>query len=162
MKEISEAFSSVHFSRSVKSNCLRLQESQHARLPCPSLSPRACSNSGSSSWWCHPTISSSVAALVSCCLQPFPVSRSFPTSRLFELGGHSIGASGSAFPVNIQDWFPLELTGLISLQSKGLSRVFSSTTVQKHQFFGTQPSLWHSLMLHKKCLPKKLWCTRRL
>ena len=92
------------------------------------------------SWWCHPTISTSVIPFSSC-LQSFPASRSFPMSQLFTSGDQSIGAS-SVLPMNIQGWFSFRLTGLISLQSKGFSRVFSSTTVQKHQFFSTQPSLW--------------------
>ena len=117
---------------------------QHTRFPCLSLSPRVCSNSCPSSWWCHPTISSSLIPFS--CLQSFRVSGSFPMSRLFISGGQSIGASASAsvLPMNIQDWFPLGLTALISLQSKGLLKVFSNTTVQKHQFFNTQPSLWSS------------------
>ena len=108
---------------------------QHARLPCPSLSPGACSNSCPLSQWCHPTISSS-AIPFSSCFQSFLASASFPVSRLFASGGQSIGASASAsvLPMNIQGWFPLGLTGLISLQSKGLSRVFSNTTVKKHKF----------------------------
>ena len=112
---------------------------QHARLPCPSPTPRACSNSCPSSRWCHPTISSSVVPFSSC-LQSFPAWGSFPMSQFSASGGQSIGASASAsvLPMNIQDWFPLGLTGLISLQSKGLSRVFSNTTVQKHQFFMVQ------------------------
>ena len=116
---------------------------QHARLPCPSASPGACSNSCPSSWCCHPTISSSVIPFSSR-LQSFPASGSFPMSPFFTSGGQSIGASASSsvLPVNIQDWFPLGLTGWISLQSKGLSRVFSSTTVRKRQFFSAQPSLW--------------------
>ena len=98
------------------------------------------------SQWCHPTSSSSVASLSSC-FQPFPASVSFPMSWLFLLGGQSIGASASAtvFPMNIQSWFPLGLTGLISLLSKGLSRVFSSSIIRKHLFFSTQPSLWPEL-----------------
>ena len=115
-----------------------LKRLQHARLPCPSWTPRACSNSCPSSWWCHPTISSSVVPLFSC-LQSFPASGFFPMSQLFTSGGQSIGASASVLLVNIKDWFPLGLTGWISLQSKGLSRVFSNSTVQKHQFFGAQP-----------------------
>ena len=113
------------------------------RLPCPSLSPGACSNSYPLSRWCHPTISSSVVPFSSC-LQSFPASGSFPMNLLFAAGGQSIGASASAsvLPKNIQGWFPLGLTSLISLRSKGLSRVFSSTTIRKHQFFGTQPALW--------------------
>ena len=112
---------------------------QHARLPCPSPSPGACSNSCPLSWWCHPTISSSTAPFSSC-LQSFPASGSLAVTRLFESDGQSIEASASTsiLPMNIQDWFPLELTGLISFQSKGLSRVFSSTTIWKHQFFGAQ------------------------
>ena len=114
---------------------------QNSRLP-PSLSPWVCSNSFPPSWWCHPTVSSSVTPFSSC-LQSFPASRSFPMNRFFTSGGQSIGASASAsvLSVNIQGWFPLGLTGLVSLQSKGLSRVFPSTIVWKHQFFGAQPSL---------------------
>ena len=119
-------------------NCM-----QHARLLCPSLSPRVCSNSCPLNGWCHPTISPSVVPFSSC-LQSFPASRSFPMSRLVAWGGQSIGASASALvlPMSIQGWFPFGLTGLISLQSKGLSRVFSKTPVQKHRFFSAQPSLW--------------------
>ena len=108
---------------------------QHARLPCSSLSSRVCSSSCPLSWWCHPTISSSVSSFSSC-PQSFPASESFLMSRLFTSSGQRLGASASAsvLPTNIQDWFPLGLTGWISLQSKGLSRVFSNTTVQKHQF----------------------------
>ena len=110
--------------------------------PCPSPAPRACSNSCPSSWWCHPITSSSVVPFSSC-PQSFPASGSFPMSQLFASGGQSIGisASASVFPMNIQDWFPLGWTGWICLQSKGLSRVFSNTAVQKHQFFSTQLSL---------------------
>ena len=105
--------------------------------------------------WCRPTISSSVASFSSC-PQSFPESGSFPMSRLFASGDQSIGASASAsvLPMNIQGWFPLELTGLISIQSMGLSRVFSSTTVGKHQFFGAQPSLWSSSHIHMWLLEK--------
>ena len=108
---------------------------QHTRLPCPSSTRRASSNSCPSSRWCHPTISSPVVSFS--CLQSVPASGSFPMSQFFTSGGQSIGvsASTSVLPMNIQDWFPLRLTGWISLQSKGLSRVFSNTTVQKHQFF---------------------------
>ena len=115
---------------------------QHARPSCPSLSPRFCPSSCPMNWWCYPTISSS-ATHFSFCLQSFPASGSFPVSRLFASGGQSIStsASSSVLPVSIQGWFPLGLTGLISLQSKGLSKVFSSSTVQKHQFFSIQPSL---------------------
>ena len=102
---------------------------QHTRLLCPPLSPGVCSDSCPLSWWCHPTISSSVAHFSSC-LQSFPESGSFSMSWLFASSGQSIGASASVLPVNIQDWFPLRLTGWISLQSKELSRVFSNTTVQ--------------------------------
>ena len=109
---------------------------------CPSPTPGACSNSCSSRWWCHPTISSSVIPFSSC-HQSFPASGSFQMNQLFASGSQSIGASASAsvLPMNIQDWFPLGWTVWISLQSKGFSRVFSNTTVQKHQFFGAQPSL---------------------
>ena len=131
----------VLFSLSVMSYFLWPQ-GPHPRLPCPSLSPRVYSDACLLSQWCHPTISSSVVPFSSC-LQSFPASGYFLMSWLFASGGQSIGASASAsvFPMNIQDWFPLGWTGLISLQSKGLSRVFSNTAVQKHQFFGAQP-LW--------------------
>ena len=134
-------FSSVQFSRSVVSNFLWPHGLQYARPPCPSPTPGVYSNSGPLSQWCHPIISSSVVPFS--CLQSFPALRSFQMSQLFTSGGQSIGVSTSAsvFPTNIQDWFPLGWTGWISLQSKGLSRVFSTTTVQKHQFFGTQLSL---------------------
>ena len=114
---------------------------QHSRLHCPSLSPEVCSNSCPLSQWCHPTISFSIAPFSSC-PESFPASGSFPVGHLFPSGDQSIGASVSILPVNIQGWFPLGLTGLISSLSEGLSRVFSSITVQKHQFFSTQPSLW--------------------
>ena len=131
--------SSIQFSCLVMSDSLQPHGLQHARLPCPSPTPRAYSNSCSSSQWCHPTILSSVVSFSSC-LQSFPASGSFPVSQFFTSGGQRIGASASASvpPMNIQDWFPLEWTGGISLQSKGLSRVFSNTTVQKHPFFGAQ------------------------
>ena len=125
-----------HFSHSVVTDSLQPHGLQHTRLPCSSPTPRACSNSCLLSQWCHPNISSSVIPLSSC-LQSFPASGSFQMSQFFTSGGQSIGASGSFLPVNIQDWFPLGLTGLISLQSKGLSRVFCNTIVQKHQFFGS-------------------------
>ena len=130
------------FSCSVVSNSLRPHALQHTRLPCTSLSPGVCSNSCSLNQWCHPTISSSVIPLSSC-IQPFPASGSFPMSWPFASVGQSIGvsASTSVLPMNIQRWFLFGLTGLISSLSKGLSRVFSSTTVQKQQFFGSQPSL---------------------
>ena len=112
---------------------------QHVRLPCPSLSPAVCSNSCSLSWWCHPVISSSVAPF-SFCPQSCPASGSFPVNWLLTSGHQSFGASASAslLPMNIQCWYPLGLTGWISLQSKRPSRVFSSTTIRKNQFFGTQ------------------------
>ena len=117
-------------------------ELKHARPPCPSPTPGVYSNSCPLSRWCHPTISSSVIPFPSC-PQSFPQSGSFPMSWLFASGDQSIGVSASAsvLPMNIQDWFPLGWTGWISLQSKGLSRVFSNTTVQKHQFFSPQLSL---------------------
>ena len=126
---------SLLFGHSVVSSSLQCHGLQHARLPCPSSSPRLCSNSRPLSQWCHPTISSSVSPFSSC-PQSSPASGSFPMSRLFTSGGKSIGVSASAsvLPVNIQDWFPLGLTGLLALLFKGLSGVFSSTTVQKHQF----------------------------
>ena len=121
------------------SDSLQSHGLQQARLPCPSPTPEACSNSCPSSRWCHPTISSSVIPFSSC-LQSFPASGTFPVSQFVTSGGQSIGVSAlaSVLPMNIQDWFPLGWTGLISLQSKGLSRVFSKTTVQNHQFFGAQ------------------------
>ena len=127
----------VQFSRSVMSDPLWPHGLQHTKLPCPSPTPGACSNSCSSSQWCHPIISFSVVPFSSC-LQSFPASGSFPMSQFCASGGQNTGASASAsvLPMNIQDWFPLGLTGLISLQSKGVSRVFSNTPVQKHQFFG--------------------------
>ena len=133
------------FRHSVMSYSLRPHGLKHIRLPCPSPSLGAYSNSCSSSRWYHPTISFSVIPFS--CLQSFPASGSFPRSQLFASGGQSIGASASAsvLPMNIQHWFPLGWTGWISLQSKGLSRVFSNTTVQKHQFFSAQLSLWSNL-----------------
>ena len=114
---------------------------QHARLLCPSPTPRACLNSCPSSQWCHPTISSSIVSFSSG-LKSFPASWSFQMSQVFTSGGQSIGGSASAsvLQMNIQDWFPLGLTGLISCQSKGLSRAFSNTTVKNHQFFRAQRS----------------------
>ena len=132
------------------SDSLQPHRLQHARLPCPSPTPRAHSNSCPLSWWCHPNISSFVISFSSCLL-------SFPVSQLFASGGQSIGASASAsvFPMNIQGWFPLGLAGMTSLQSKELSRVFSSSTVWKHQFFSTQPSNSH---IHTWLLEKPwLW-----
>ena len=130
---------------SVVSDSLQPHGLQHARLPCPSQVPGACSSSCPLSQWCHPTISPPVVPFSSC-LQSFPASGSFLMSRLFASGSQNIGASASASfpPMNIQGWFPLGWIGLISLQSTGLSRVFSNTTVRKHQFFGAQPSLWCS------------------
>ena len=129
----------LQFNHSVMSNSLWSHGQQHARLPCPSPTCGVYSNSCPSSWWCYPTISSSVIPFSSH-LQSFPSSGSCPMSQFYASGGQSIGVSASAsvLPMNIQDWFPLGLTGWISLQSKGLSRVFSNTTFQKHQFFGAQ------------------------
>ena len=143
-------FSSVQFSHSFMSDSLWPHGLQHTRPPCPSPTPRTCSNSCPSSWWCHPTISSSVVPFSSG-LQSFPASRPFPKNQFFTSGGWSIGASASAsvLSMNIQDWFPLRLTSLISLQSKGLS-----TTVQKHQFFGAQVSLWSNSYIHTWLLEK--------
>ena len=128
---------SVQFSHSVVSNSLWPHELQHARPPCPLPTPRVRPNPCALSRWCHPTISSSVIPFSSC-PQSFPASGSFQMSQLFASGGQSTGvsASTSVLPMNTQDWSPLGWTGWISLQSKGLSRVFSNTTVQKHQFFG--------------------------
>ena len=140
---------SVQFSHSVVSNSLRPRGLQHARLPYLLPIPRPYSNSCPLSWWCHPTISSSVVPFSSH-LQSFPASRSFPKSQFFTSGGQSIGVSASTLvlPLNIQDWCPLGLTGWISLQSKGLPRVFSNTTVQKHQFFGSQLSSQSNSHIH--------------
>ena len=142
----SQYISSVQFSHSVVSNSLWPHEPQHTRPPCPSPTPAVHPNPYPSSWWCHPTISSSVVPFSSC-LQSFPASGSFPMSQLFTSGGQSIGVSASTpvLPINTQDW-SLEWTGWISLQSKGLSRVFSNTTVQKHQFFGAQLSFFFSFL----------------
>ena len=130
---------SVQFSRSVMFDSLRPHWPQHARPPCPSPTPGAYPNSCSLSRWCHPIISSSVVPFSSC-PQSFPASGSFQNSQLFASGGQSIGvsASTSVLPINTQDWSPLGWTGWISLQSKGLSGVFSNSTVQKHQFFSAQ------------------------
>ena len=131
------------------SDSLRPHESQHTRPPGPSPTPRVHSNSCPLSQWCHPAISSSVVPFLSC-PQSLPVSGSFPMSQLFALGGQSIGVSASAsvLAMNTQDWSPLGWTGWISLQSKGLSRVFFNTKVQKHQFFSAQPSLWSISYIH--------------
>ena len=146
--------SSVQFNHSVMSNSLQPHGLQHARLPWPSLTPEACSNSCPLSRWCHPTILSSVIPYFSC-LQSCLASGSFQISQ-FTSDGRSTGASAlaSVLPMNIQDWLPSELTGLISLQSKGLSRVFSNTTVQKHQFFSAQLSLWSKSHTHTWLLEK--------
>ena len=143
------------FSLWVVSDSLQPHALQHARPPCPSLSSRVCSNSCPSNRWCHPTNSSSVIPFSSC-PQSFPASGSFQMSQLFPSGGQSIGVSASAsvLPMNIQGWFLLGLTGLISLQSKGLSRAFSSTTVQKPQFFDVQPSVWSNPHIHTWVLEK--------
>ena len=132
----------VQFSRSVVSGSLQPHVVQHTRLPCPSPTPETCSNSHPLSWWCHPTISSSVVPFSSL-PQSSPASGSFQMSHFFTSGGQSIGVStlASVLPMNIQDWFPLGWTDWISLQSKGLSRVFSNTTVQKYPFFSSQLSL---------------------
>ena len=137
------------FSCSVVSNSLWPHGLQHARLPSPSPTPGTWLNSCPLSWWCHPTISSSVIPF-SFCLQSFPAPGSFPMSQFFASGGQRIGASAlaSVLPKYIQDWFLLGLIGLISLKSKGLSEVFSNTTVQKHQFFDAQLSLWSSSYIH--------------
>ena len=152
------------FSCSVMSNCLWPHGKQHARLPSPSPTPGASSNSCPSSRWCHPTFSSSVIPL-STCLLSFPASGSFPMSQFFASGDQSTGVSASAsvIPMDIQDWFPLGLTGFISLQSKGLSRVFSNTTFQKHQFFSVQLSLWSNSHIHTWLLEKPyLWLAKEM
>ena len=148
-------FSSVHFSRSVMSDFLRPHESQHARFPCPSTTPRVYPNSCPLCPWCHPAISSSVIPFSSC-PKSLPASGSFPMSQLFASGGPSIGvsASVSVLPMNTQNWSPLGWTGWISLQSKGLTRVFSNTTVQKHQFFSTQLSSQSKSHIHTWPLEK--------
>ena len=147
--------SSVQFSHSVMSDSLWPHGLQHTRPPCPSPTPRVYSNSCPSSQWCHPIISSSVVPFSSH-LQSFPESGSFQISQLFTSGGQSIGVSASisVLPMNTQKWSPLGWTGWISLQSKGLSRVFSNTTVQKHQFFGTQLSSQSNSHIHPWPLEK--------
>ena len=145
---------SVQFSRSVVSDSLRPHESQHARPPCPSPTPRVYPNSCPSSWWCHPAISSSVIPSPPA---PNPSQhQSFPMHQLFTWGGQNTGVSASlsVHPMKTQDWSSLEWTGWISLQSKGLSRVFSNTTVQKHQFFGTQLSSQSNFHIHTWPLEK--------
>ena len=143
------SFSSVQFSCSVVSDSLWPHESQYTRPPCPSPTPGVYSNSCPSSWWCHPAISSSVIPFSSC-PQSLPASGLFPMSQLFSWGGQSIGVSASAsvLPMNTQVQSPLGWTGWISLQSKGLSRVFSNTTVQKRQFFSTQISSQSNSHIH--------------
>ena len=152
----------LQFSHSLVSDSLQPHGLQHARLPCPSPTPRAYSNSCPSSQRCHPTISSSVIPFSSC-LQSFPPSGSLLLSQFFASGGQNIGvsASESVLLMNIQNWFPLGWTGWISLLSKGLSRVFSNTIVQKHQFFGAQPSLWSNFHIHTWLL-EKLAFTRQI
>ena len=146
---LSQGCSSVQFSPSVVSDPLWPCELQYARPPCPSTTPRVYSNSCPSGRWCRPAILSSVIPFSSY-PQSLPASESFPVSQLFAWGGQSIGVSAlaSVLPKNTQDWSPLEWTGWISLQSKGLSRVFSNTTVQKHQFFGAQPSSQSNSHIH--------------
>ena len=142
-------FSSGQVSHSVMSNSLRPHELQHARPPCPSPTPGVHSDSHPLSQWCHPAISSSVVPFSSC-PQSLPASESFPMSQFFPCGGQSTGVSALAsfLPKKSQGWSPSEWTGCISLQSKGLSRVFSNTTVQKHQFFGTQLSSQSNSHIH--------------
>ena len=146
---------SVQFSHSAVSNSLWPHGLKHTRPPCLSPTPRVYSNSCPLSRWCHPTISFSLVPFSSH-LQSFPASGSFPVSQFFASGGQSFGVSASAsvLPMNIQDWFPLGLTGLIALQSKGLSGVSSNTTIQKHHFFGAQLSLLSNSHIHT-CLLEK-------
>ena len=153
--KVTESFSSVQFSPSVMSNSLQPHELQHARPPCPSSIPGVHSDSHPSSLWCHPAISSSVVPFSSCS-QSLPASESFPMSQLFTWGGQSTGVSALAsFPSKkSQGWSPSEWTGWISLQSKGLSRVFSNTTVQKHQFFGDHISSQSNSHIHTWPLEK--------
>ena len=146
--------SSVQFSRLVISDSLWPHELQHPRPPCPSPTPGVHSNSCGSTQWCHPAISSSVVPFSR--LQSCPASGSFPMTQFFASGGQSIGASASVLPLNTQDWSPLGYTGWISLKSKGLSRVFSYTTVQKHQFFSAQLSLWSNSHMYTWLLEKTL------
>ena len=131
---------------------LQLYGLHHTRLPCDSLLPRVCSNSCPLSWWCHPTVSPSVIPFYH--LQSFPASGSFQMRQLFTTVGQSIGTSASVLTMNIQGWFPLGLTGLISLQSKGLSKVFSSIIIWKYKFFGMQLSLWSDSNTHTWLLEK--------
>ena len=154
-RTIKATISSVQFSCSVVSDSLRPHESQHARPPCPSPTPGVHSDSCPSSRWCHPAILSSVIPLSSC-PQSLPASGSFSMSQLFAWGGQSIWVSAlaSVIPMNIQDWSPSEWTGWISLQFKGLSRVFSNTTVQKHQLFSAQLSSQSNSHIHTRPLGK--------
>ena len=147
--------SSVQFSHSVMSDSLRPHEPQHARPPCPSPTPGVHPNLYPLSRWCHPTISSSVIPFSSC-PQSFPASGSFPMSQFFASGGQRtrVSASASVLPMNIQDWSPVGWTGWITLQSRGLSRVFSKTAVQRHQFFGAQLSLRSNSHIHTWPLEK--------
>ena len=146
--------SSVQFSCSVLSDPLRRHGPQHTRPPCPSPTPGIYPNSCPLSWWCHPVISSS--AVFSSCFQSFPASESFQRSQLFTSNGQIIGvsASTSVLPMDIQNWLPLGCTSWIDLQSKWLSRIFSSTTVQMHQFFSSQLSLWSNSHIHTWLLEK--------
>ena len=148
-------YTSVWISHSVMSDSLRPHEPQHARPPCPSPTPRVHPNSCASTWWCHPTILSSVIPFSSC-PQSIPASVSFQMSQLFTSGDQNIGvsASTSVLPMNTQEWSPLGWTGWISLQSKGLWRVFSNTIVQKHQFFGAQLSSQSNSHIHTWPLEK--------
>ena len=145
----------VQFSCSVVSHSLRPHEPQNSRPPCPSPTPGVHPNPCPLSWWCHPTVSSSVVPFSSC-PQSFPASGSLLMSQLFASDGQSIGVSASTLvlPMNTQDWSPLGWSGWISLQSKGLSRVFSNTTVQKHQFFSTQPSSQSNTHIHTWLMEK--------
>ena len=151
-------FCSVQFSCSIMSDSLLPHGLQHARPSCPSPTPGVHSDSCPLSWWCHPAISSCVVPFTSC-PQSLPASGSLPMSQLFTWGGQSIGvsASTSVLPMNIQDWSPLRWTGWTSLQSKGLSRVFSNTTVQKHQFFGALHSFLLKCYLLRKPCPDHLY-----
>ena len=151
---LGQTLHSIQLSHSVMSDSLWPYGLQHASLLCPSLTTGTCSNSYWSSWWCHHTTLSSIVPFS--CLQSFPASGSFQISQFFASGGQSIGssASTSVLPMNIQDWLPLGLTGLIFLQSEELSRVFSNATIQKHQFFNTQLSLWSISNIHTWLLEK--------
>ena len=153
--QLSALNASVQFSRSVVSDSLWPHESQHPRPPCPSATLRVYPNPCPSSQWCHPAISFSVIPFFSC-PQSFPALGSFPMSQLFAWGGQSIGvsASTSVLPMNTQDWSPLRWTGWIFLQSKGFSKVFSNTTVQKHQFFSAQLSSHSNSHIHTWPLEK--------